>query len=241
MIQRRAFLPMAASAVLAGCNIDVGDGPRAKVGELRDETVTLDKSKVEMVSAKLHMAAGELHVRGGGTDKLMTAHFRYNVEPWKPEVRYDATGFRGRLTVNQGASSVNVGETKNFWDIQFAGDVPFDLDISCAAGESQIDLRELTLRSVLVQMGAGKVEMDLRGAYKKDLAVSVRGGVGQAIIRVPRNLHVIAEAAGGIGDIRVTGLRKEEGRWVSEAADRSASTIRLNVHGGIGEIVIDAG
>lgn len=240
MRHRAALYAFPAVLLLAGCNLQVGGGgPVANPGELRDETVHLDKSKVEMVRAEFRMGAGELRIRGG-SEKLMDARFQYNVEPWKPEVRYDATGFRGRLVVSQGSGTAGIGDVKNTWDVQLANDVPLDLEVSCGAGESELDLRGLTLRSVQVKLGAGKVDMDLRSDHKRDLDVKVEGGVGHAIIRVPKEASVVAEARGGIGDIRVSGLRKEDGRWVSDSYRKTGATISIDVRGGIGEIEIIA-
>lgn len=224
----------------AGCNITIGDGPHARVGDLREENVRLDKSKAEIVNAQFHIGAGEIRIRGGA-EKLMDAKFRYNVDAWKPEVRYDSTGFRGRLDVRQGSGSISAGNnTKNDWDIQLANDVPIDLTVACGAGEGHFDLRGMTLRSVQVKIGAGQVGLDLHGDHKRSFDVKVEGGVGEAVIRVPKNVGIIAEARGGIGSINVVGLRKEDGRWVNDAVGKSPATIRIDARGGIGEIRIVA-
>lgn len=225
-----------------GCRISVGDGggKEEAPGELLETTESIEMGKADMVQVDLRMGAGELQVEGGA-GKLMEGDFAYNVAAWKPEVRYEESGFRGRLTVNQGKGTATLGEMQNRWTVRLSNRAAIDLGVHCGAGESRLDLRGLNLRSVNVKMGAGQVEMDLRGEYAKDVDVNVEGGVGEATIRVPKGVPVEAVAKGGLGEIRVEGLRRgEDGRWVSEAKGRDKAGIRLNVRGGIGQINIRA-
>jgi hypothetical protein len=60
--------------------------------------------------------------------------------------------------------------------------------------------------------------------------------VGEASIRLPRDVGVYAEARGGIGSVRTEGLRREGAHWVNDAYDRAKTTIHLDVQGGIGAI-----
>jgi len=57
-------------------------------------------------------------------------------------------------------------------------------------------------------------------------------------VRLPKNVGVIAQASGGIGSIRVHGLKEEGGSYTNEAYGKSPATIHLKVEGGIGEIVL---
>lgn len=238
---RRALL-CAAIVSLAGCTIKIGGDPSTRRGELVRESRTIERAaaaKAELVRAELTMAAGKLEVTGGAKE-LLEATFEYNVPGWKPEVRYSSTGFRGQLTVQQNKPSASAGEARNNWNIKLANDIPLDIVVRCGAGESRLELGELNLRGVEVHMGAGAIDMDLRGKPTHDFAVTVHGGVGQARIRVPSDVGVIAEARGGLGSINVRGMKREGGAWVNEAYGKAKTTIRLDVKGGIGEIDIAA-
>ncbi|WP_321474304.1 toast rack family protein [uncultured Paludibaculum sp.] len=232
------------AAVLAstGCSIDIGDRHASRTGETVHDTKIIERTKAvkaEMVVAELTIGAGELNLSGGAKE-LFDGEFTYNVPSWKPEVRYDDSGFRGRLTVRQSGSKGNFGDIKNIWDLKLANDIPLDLRIHCGAGENKLDLHELTLRNVEVQLGAGSVDMDLRGKPLKDYEVRIEGGVGEATVHLPTDVGVVAEAHGGIGSINVRGLKKDGDRWVSESNGSPRATIRLSVKGGIGEINIIA-
>ena len=65
----------------SGCSINVGDGPRGSVGDLKRETRSVARSvaaKAEQVAVSVHMGAGELSVEGGAKE-LLDAEFEYNV------------------------------------------------------------------------------------------------------------------------------------------------------------------
>jgi hypothetical protein len=206
--------------------------------------VTLDRdkaAKAERVRVEIEMAAGKLDVQGGAAG-LLDAGFTYNVPVFKPEVRYDDTSFRGKLTLRQGGSHTgSLGNLVNEWNLKLGDGIPLELIVHCGAGENRLDLRELTLRRVEVHMGAGQVDLDLRGKPQRDFEAQVHGGVGQATVLVPEDTGVVAEASGGIGSVHVSGMRKDGGQWVNDAYGKSKTTIRLEVRGGIGEINIRAG
>ena len=231
-------------AGLGGCRFDVnGDHSINGTGETVRETndVALSKAEgVERVRVALELHAGELHVDSGAKE-LMEGEFTYNVSSWKPEVRFDRSGFRSTLSIKQGGRSATMGSAKNEWRLKLNDGVPIDFSLQCGAGENRLNLGQLDVRDVEVHIGAGRVELDLTGRQPKhDYSVSVHGGVGEAVVRLPSDVGVIATASGGIGDIEVNGLEKQGGEWRSGASGRGKPTIHVDVHGGIGKITIDA-
>lgn len=165
----------------------------------------------------------------------MEARFTYNRLRLRPEVSYTTGGFRGRLTVEE-PNHVGSANPRYVWDLRFNNQKPLDLKVNCGAGESKLDLGDLTLRRVNVEMGVGRLRLDLRGTPKNDYDVNVRGGVGEATIYLPQNVGIEADVEGGIGGIHAPGLEKREGRYVNDSYGRSKTTVRLDVRGGIGAI-----
>ncbi len=203
-------------------------------GPERTETRSIELDKSEEVRVDLKMGAGELRVHGG-SDKLMEGRFTYNRLRLRPEISYDAGGFRGHLVVEE-PHHVGSASPRYVWDLTFNDQKPLDLDVNCGAGESRLDLADLTLRRVSVNMGVGELKMDLRGAPKNDYEVSVHGGVGEATIYLPDNVGIDAHVEGGIGGIHAPGLEKRDGRYVNQAYGRARTTVRLDIEGGIGSI-----
>jgi hypothetical protein len=207
----------------------------APTGPEQHESRSIDLDKSEHVRVELKMSAGELDVRGGA-QKLMEAEFTYNVPAWKPDVRYRSAGSAGDLTIEQHGSSSFSGNNKNHWDLRLHDATPLDMRVEFGAGEARLNLGSVTLRGLDLQMGAGTLQLDLRGTPKKDYSVRIRGGVGEATVRLPRQAGIMATASGGLGDISVTGLSKKGDRYVNDAYDQAQVRIRLDIQGGVGSI-----
>src|SRR5579863_1359392 len=215
--------------LLTACGRDFGPpGPE------RTEARSIELDNSEEVLVDLKMGAGELRVRGGA-DKLMEGRFTYNRLRLRPQVSYNAGGFRGHLVVEE-PSHVGTATSRYAWDLRLNNQKPLELDVKCGAGESRLDLGDLALRRVNVEMGVGELKMDLRGVPKSDYEVSVRGGVGEATIYLPSGVGIDADVKGGIGGISAPGLEKREGRYVNDAYGHAKTTNRLDVRGGIGAI-----
>jgi hypothetical protein len=198
------------------------------------ETRNIDLDNTEEVRVELTMAAGELRV-DGGADKLMEGTFTYNRLRLRPEISYTVGGVRGHLVIEE-PSHVGTATKRYIWNLRFNDRKPIDLDVHCGAGESRMNLGDLTLRRVNVEMGVGELKMDLRGTPKSDYDVNIQGGVGEATVYLPQGVGVEAHAEGGIGSIRAEGLQKRDDRYVNDALGRSKTTVRLDIQGGIGNI-----
>jgi hypothetical protein len=220
---------------LTGCEINLEPS-----GPTRTETRSIDLDKSEMVRVDLKMGAGELSVRGGSA-KLMDAEFTFNRPRQKPEVHYDATGFRGHLLVEE-PSNTHHGSHSNYrWDLRFNDNTPMDLEVHFGAGQGRLDLGSLSLRSLNVHMGVGELRLDLRGTPRNSYDVNIHGGVGEATVYLPDGVGVVAEAHGGIGGINVRGLQKQDGRYVNDSYGHAKTTVRLDIRGGIGAINLIGG
>lgn len=219
----------ASSLLLISCGPDFGPpGPE------RTETRSIPLDQSEEVRVDLRMGAGELRVHGG-SDNLMDGRFTYNRLRLRPEISYSTGGFRGHLDVEE-PGHVG-GSTRRYeWDLSFNDHKPLDIDVKCGAGESRLDLEDLTLRRVNIEMGVGELKMDLRGQPKQDYSVRIHGGIGEATVYLPRSAGIEADVKGGIGDIQATGLEKRDGRYINDAYGRANATIHLDIEGGIGAI-----
>lgn len=229
-----ALLAVAAVA-LSSCGFDL-DGP----GPVERETQTVALDKSEMARVEIRMGAGELNV-DGGSPKLMDADFEYDRHSWKPLVHYDPASFRAKLTIEQPGALRGGPHTTYRWNLRFNDKLPMDVLAHLGAGEARLNLGSMTLRSVEVHMGVGELRLDLRGKPERDYSVEVHGGVGHALVYLPRDVGVIATAGGGIGNISVRGLEKHNGKWINPEQEHAPVTIHVNVHGGVGEIQLVAG
>jgi hypothetical protein len=162
----------------------------------------------------------------------------YNVPEWQPEVIDNNNGQSAEVVIRQPEHGHAGGNRRNRWDIEVNDHVVLDLNLNCGAGRARLELGELDLNSVNVHMGAGQVELDLEGHPTRSYNVNVAGGVGQAIVRLPHDVGVRAQAHGGLGSIEVRGLTKHEGYYSNDLYGNAKVNVMLQVEGGIGEIRI---
>jgi hypothetical protein len=219
---------------LTGC-VEIDSG-----GPARTDSQSIELDKSELVNVDVKMGAGELNVQGGSS-KLMEGQFRFNRSRMRPEVRYDSTGFRGHLVIEQPSHGAHIGNSDYRWDLRLNDEKPMDLEVNFGAGEGRLNVGSLTLRSLDVHMGVGELRIDLRGTPKNDYTVSVHGGVGEATIYLPTGVGIIADAKGGIGGVNARGLEKRDDRYVNDAYGHAKTTIRLDIRGGIGAINLIGG
>ena len=216
------------AALLSGCGFE-----SAPTGDTRSETVSFDLGGAKSVRVGIRMGGGELHV-SGGTAKLMEGKFSYNVPEWKPVVDYKADS--GEVTLSQPNYSASFGNSVNNWDVTLNADIPMEITANLGAGEANLELGKMNLSRVELTIGAGEMNVDLRGNPKRDYTVQIRGGVGETVVYLPKDVGISATATKGIGDIATEGLENRDGVWVNPDRVGAPVTVRLDVKGGIGQI-----
>ena len=127
---------------------------------------------------------------------------------------------------------------ENRWRIQLADKLETDLSVNMGAGEARLKLGSLDLRSVSLNIGAGKVVADFTGEPKRDYEIKIRGGVGECEILLPKSAGIRAEAQGGLGSLEVDGLTNKAGTYENPDYATAKVKIRLSVQGGVGSIRI---
>jgi hypothetical protein len=55
-------------------------------------------------------------------------------------------------------------------------------------------------------------------------------------VHLPKNVGVYAQVEGVLGDIKLTGLHREEDHWISDGYGYAKVQIHLDVRGGVGQI-----
>jgi hypothetical protein len=225
---------VAASLLLSGCELDT-----VVTGPMKDETIALDLNNAQRADVELDMGAGELNVRGG-TAKLLQGHVQYNIPNGRPEVVDNNNGQTATVSIKQPQHARLGGKMRYRWDFELNDGIPLDVRVNCGAGDARLELRDLNLNNVTVHMGAGRVNLDLDGHPNNSYSVSVQGGVGEAIIRLPRNVGIRAQAHGGLGSIEVHGLTKHDDYYSNDLYGNAKVNVLLQVEGGIGDVRIIA-
>jgi hypothetical protein len=206
-------------------------------GDEQHETQAVELQGAKTVDMSLDIPAGQLTL-SGGSSRLMDADFRHDRYRDKPNVDYSVNGGRGQLRVTQDENNWHThwGTEDSEWDLRVANDVPIDLRVQMGAGQTNLRLNSVDLKSLDVHMGAGQLDLDLTGARKSSVEGTIEGGVGQATIRLPKDMGVHVDASGGIGAVDASGLHRDGDSYVNDVYGKTPTSIDLTIHGGVGEI-----
>jgi N-terminal domain of toast_rack, DUF2154/Domain of unknown function (DUF5668) len=204
---------------------------------MRHDVKTVDLQGAKTVRGVINMSAGDLTV-SGDSSHLLDASFDYRVSDGVPQVEYRVSGDHGDLTIDESdvGTRLFTGGNHTAWNLHFGDQAPLDLEINMGAGEGKLRLRDVPVTRLDLSLGAGRVEADLTGNRKDDLLAEIKGGVGEAIIRLPHSVGVIVNASGGIGSVDAHGLKHDGDTYTNDAYGHTPSTVHLTVQGGIGHI-----
>jgi hypothetical protein len=219
--------------------VQIGDPELLEVGELKRDVKTIPQTGLENAEVEVSMNAGTLALTGG-SKALMEAEFTYNVDEWQPEVSYSEEAGVGMLTVRQPLKgSIQSPEARNDWSLQFSDTIPMRMLVRLGAGKVDLDLKGIHLQDLDIELGAGQVTIDLSGDWEQDFNVNLKRGVGEAIVKLPGEVGVRMNVAGGIGSIEALGLRRQGEYYVNEAYGVSEVTIEMEILGAIGTIELE--
>jgi hypothetical protein len=232
------LIPLALIIVLiTGC---IG---RMRVGPTQMTAETVELGGADSVRVDVGLGVGEVNIEGGAGD-LLEADFTFNVEEWEPNIDYRISGREGRLTVKQPDSNVEGipdDQIEYTWDLKLSDDVPMDLDVTLGVGDSNLDLRGLSLTNLNVEVGVGEADVDLSGDWPESFDVDIQGGVGSTRVILPREVGVRVRTQTGIGAISVRGLIRDGDVYTNEAYEGADVVLDIEVQGGVGSIELEYG
>jgi hypothetical protein len=228
-------------------------------GDIMTESKTVEAQGARSALVELRMGAGKVTVRGGASD-LMNATFSYNVSAWKPIVDYVVTNDQGRLLVREPSGTYSFSAKYRYdWDIRLNNSTPIDMEVKTGAGNANIDLSDMMVRTLTVDAGAssasikgspramtsmdvktgvGSVNIDLTGDWMNSATVNVSGGVGSIKIIVPRNVGVTVDAKRGLGSVSASGFTKDGNTYRNSIYGSSAITLSIDLNVGVGSVTI---
>jgi hypothetical protein len=206
----------------------------ARTGPVVHEHHSIERGAATSARVDIAMSAGELTVTAGAKT-LFEGDFDFNVPALKPVIAYAVDGTTGALKVSQGSAS---GNYENTWKLSLDETTPVDLHLNLGAGDADVVLGRVNLRSLTIRLGAGDLALDLRGVPARSYGVTVQAGAGDTTIQLPPGVGISARTSGLIGDANVSGLEKRNGRWINPRAEASPVTIDVDVQHAIGDLRI---
>jgi len=247
---KKTFVLIAVCVVLIGALAVTGCTrvPLSQTIGGEPSAVTVDKPSFDLEGAEtlvgtIRMGVGELSV-AGSEDSTTTVSSRLSYAPssWKPVVKFETDGTEAKYGIDQPESeSVKLSEDMhNSWKLVFPTGVATELSLKLGVGESAIDLRKVDVRELEVLTGVGSAKIDLSGERTDDVNATIECGVGEMLIRVPRNMGVrIIGAEDGLGDFETPGFTKDGDDLVNAAYSNSGPKLEINLTRGVGEVVVE--
>jgi hypothetical protein len=206
--------------------------------KILETSQSIDLQNAKTVITNVTLPSGNLDL-AGGAPRLLDANFKYRERDGRPAATYTVTHDEGILDIAQENSShVHLASSGNDWRLRLADAVSLELNVDLGAGKANLDLRGLSVDNADLKLGVGSLDLDLTGARKTDMHVDIHGGIGSAVIHLPRDIGVRVHASDGIGGVSDSGLHQDHDDYTNDALGKSPATIYVTVEGGIGHITL---
>jgi hypothetical protein len=158
-------------------------------------------------------------------------------------VRPDFTVAGEKATFALRSESVTVGPFpggwggQRTWDLGLNPNVPLDLEISLGVGESNVDLRGLTVSGLDVDMGIGQTTVTL--PEEGHFWARIDGAIGQTTIRIPEGLAVRVHVDTGLAAHQLPhNYRCWDDVCTSPGYESAEERVDLDVSQAIGNVAI---
>jgi hypothetical protein len=125
-------------------------------------------------------------------------------------------------------------------DIRVSREVPVALDIKNHAGRTRLALGELSLRSLVIKNSVGETQVDLAGYHGGSFDATIKNGVGELMLRLPKDASLSVEIHGGIGATNVRGFMVNGNVYTTSSARPDTPRITCRIKQGVGAITVEA-
>ena len=210
-------------------------------------TVVIGRDGAAALDLQVRLGAGELNL-GSGTDS---------------GVLVNMTGGSGGCTGQLASSSSMDGTTKRVWirnrhfswwcshdwpadetayrsDIRVSREVPVALDIKNHAGRTRLALGELSLTSLVVKNSVGETAIDLTGYRGGNFDAAIKNGVGNLVLRLPRDCDTTLVLHRGVGSADVRGFMVNGDTYTTASPRPGSPRITFRIRQGVGAVTVEA-
>ncbi|MFA5536509.1 MAG: toast rack family protein [Bacillota bacterium] len=199
----------------------------------RGQTSLLIEPDIERASLDLNYGAGTLSIAGNSDRKLAFVYSDYESEPW---IAQKTTGKHGEYSVKQKRDSFTnylPGTGTRKWEFKLPANILWDLALDVGAAKATLDFREVDLKYLDLNMGAGDVTIWI-GDRRLETELKVDAGASNIKIIVPDNIGLKVKMDGGLNSSNLDsiGLVKDGSYYVTENST-SSSKLFLNFSGGV--------
>ena len=207
---------------LLGSPFFIVDGGTA--GGERD--VSVARQNATSLSLTFNGGAGRFRF-GGGSAALVEAHSN-NDDVLLRRANFDSGGEHADVRIDQ--NTRRAGATSGAPDVEtrVASDVSTTLSVNGGAGEFIVDLRDVTVRSADLNVGAASLTLTLPKPTAT-VTIDVNAGASSILIEVPDGVEAQITTKGALLTLRSSNPRVTASGSSAETAGYGSATARVNV------------
>ncbi len=210
-------------------------GSRLRRGTFSSESLSIPRGGASQASIEFQHGAGKLNVgslpAGGALlEGTFTGGVTHTSQPLGADLRV-------RLSADPGRS---VGFPWNWpeglrWDVRISQDIPLQLEFHTGAGENDINLADLNVKSLRLETGASssRVTLPARAQYTR---VDVKGGMTSINLIVPQGVAAMIQAKTGLSGVTIDTNRfpQQGSSYISPGYETSPNKVEIFIEGGMG-------
>lgn len=242
---------LAALAVLAGALLGawwVADSDdRTPILPVTYESISLPLDGVQTAQVNLTVSSGVLALSGGAPPgQLLLGEFEGMAFPAAQySVRMSSAGGQQTLEINlQGSWEVSFPPERPIsngrWMLQHASGVPTEIGVYGGATTLDLDLQELTVRSLNIEAGTADIVVVMpANAGRTD--ASFRIGGGGLDIEIPAGVGARIELAARVSSVDIDTARfpaQGDGRYASPDFEKADNRVTISIGAGAGDISV---
>ena len=212
------------------------------------QTIAIGRDGASALDLQVHLSAGQLTLGEGAGDPVLmnlTAGNGSSTGPLAYSASMDGTTKKVWIWNRHGCfwwsgHDWPANESAYTWDIRVSRDVPVAIDAKNHAGRTRLALGELNLSSLTVKNSVGETQIDLTGYHGGDFNATIKNGVGELTLRMPKDAHLSVEIHGGIGATNVRGFVVNGNVYTTSSSRPDAPRITCRIKQGVGSITVEA-
>ncbi len=211
---------------------------RMRTGDFASENLSIARGGAVQAEVEIQHGAGKLSLRaaspgGALVEGAFGGGVVHTVQP--------SAKTRVKLDAGAGTKAVLPWDWPGGlrWDVRLCPDLPLDLIFRTGAGESDIDLTELDVKSVRLETGASSSRLILP-ARAQFTRVDVRAGLASVNMIVPQGVAAKIQTQTGLSGINIDAARfpPTSGYYMSADYDTAPNRIEIYVEGGMGSVEV---
>ena len=206
-------------------------------GASGESDLSVARQSATSLSLTVNGGAGRFRF-GGGSAALVEAH-SVSGDLALRRSNFDSGGEHADVRIDQNTRRIGAASGAADVEIRVAGDVSTTLTVNGGAGEFIVDLRDVTVRSADLNVGAASLTLTLPKPSGM-VTIDVAAGASSIIVEVPDGVEAQITTKGALLTLRSSNPRVVASSNSAETSGYASATARVNVRitAGVSSIAI---